>query len=1346
MYKKSVFNKLGRQLLSGGLSLLLMLTLLGLISRFEPSEIKAEATPTAAAETETAATTTEVTPVVSAPALTIYPKPHNLEIKTGNLQVDNVDVIYAAQIDDVTRRRLEKALTAQGIVYNIVSAVNPANKTIAVCLQDDKSSALALYPTAGNNLAADKTDAYTLDINDNGITIVGSTVDSAFYAVTSLEQILEQQQKNLSCLSLADYADTRIRGFIEGYYGYPWSNENRMSLMEFGGRFKANVYIFAPKDDPYHAERWRDLYPQEDLVKLQEMARVGNENKCRFVWTIHPFMGKGSYKFNSNDVDGEIRAIIAKFEQLYGVGVRQFGVLGDDVGGLNREIVIKIINSIVDWGKQKGDVKDFVFCPASYNSAWAWNPGELNDYQRGFPENVHIFWTGSTTCAPVTADTVSTFKYSSNNGVERRDPLFWLNWPVNDVDMTRVFLGKGEMLHTNVTNLAGVVTNPMQEAQASKVAIFAIADYTWNISGFDADKSWKDSFSRIDKEASEALYTLAKHMSDAHPGGLRLGESEEIASLLNSVLNTVKSDSADIGEIDKLISEFDNIMVQADAFMAQSLNEGLKEELAPFVYALRDLCNSGKYYLQAAKLIKSEPDNKAAIWSACAQAILLNDQAKSYRHKKINVGTVEAKPAAKRLQPFVKEVADTINAKINNIFDFHPQAPVTDGQPQIITEPHFGVYLGDAKSKPEHIYDNNDDSFTWFDFGSGKNYADGNYIGLDLGSEKLIDKVHVVMGSTATATDYWTQYEVKISSDKQNWESISEVFTQSSQKAVQDITLATAKKARYVAIFNRAFCDKWVQIGAINVSTVDMSAVPAYTNMTASNLPKQVVTSKKAYLQLDTPQNLTLKPGEYIGLQLDNIQKIKSLSVEPQATSGLQVEGSINGKEWVAQPDLEKCKYLRLINKGNAEAGINLSKFEMTFDVIVTPFLESSNYNTIEGKNAGMDDDLTTPAWFKESQNAGKELVYNLGQTVNINNIKLYVKESENDFARHAVLEACLDDGNWTPLLAIGNQDGDNAGEDDGKIDELYSHLVVPNRYAEADGLNVTANKVRLRLTRSKSGSDKWLRFQEIVINDGTALLPPTNYDIEAQGDFRKHYFSDLSRDKNLLTYTASDKGGSLLYHLAASDSDIKNIEIFKSLGSYKAEIRTANGWELVNDNIEDQYLSIDCKAKDVYDLRLSWNDKFLVNEVRALTGEREEPTPEPTTEPTTAPTVEPTTEATTATEATTTETTAAPVTEPETTTTATSVEPSTTSATSTATTAAPTVVPAPTTVTPTVSAKPVTTVTIADPANTVQRAAFVTGVHKQAVMKTGELIVGNGIWLALLAGTALFLNKRKRR
>lgn len=421
----------------------------------------------------------------------IYPTPHSVEYGNGMLSLNKgVQVIYDDTIDDATKEKVEKAFTENGLEDPTV-VDEPTDDKINLMVGTEGSGGpvddYAAENVDNQGMDFDKTDAYQLDINNNNIVILGKDTDASFYGVVTLEAILAQiPQKVIRNMSVKDFSNTKIRGFIEGYYGIPWSNEDRKSLMRFGGNFKMNSYVFAPKDDPYHRENWDELYPEDKLEELEELAEVGEETKTRFIWTISPLGDVADLAREEGEdaamavLEENTEKLLAKFEQLYDVGVRQFGVNGDDVGSLPHEYVVQLMNSISEWADEKGDVRDTLFTPASYNSGWAWNPEELNAYEQGFDEDIHIFWTGYTTCAPVTQDTIDVFKNRSNNDVERRDPLFWLNWPVNDVDMQRVFLGKGEMLETGIENLAGVVTNPMQEAEASKIALFAIADYSWN--------------------------------------------------------------------------------------------------------------------------------------------------------------------------------------------------------------------------------------------------------------------------------------------------------------------------------------------------------------------------------------------------------------------------------------------------------------------------------------------------------------------------------------------------------------------------------------------------------------------------------------------------------------------------------------------------------------------------------------------------------------------------------------------------------------------------------------------------------------------------------------------------
>ncbi|QCJ44358.1 hypothetical protein FAY30_21975 [Bacillus sp. S3] len=632
----------------------------------------------------------------------IYPVPHHVTYHEGALKLDKpLQVIYDDTIDSVTKKKVENTLKQNGYPAPNVGTQPSEDKINILIGTKGSNGPVDTYAAANVNsegMDFSKIDAYQLDIQKNTITILGKDTDASFYGVVSLNAILAQvPDKEVRHLTINDYANTKIRGFIEGYYGIPWSNEDRMSLMRFAGQFKATSYVFAPKDDPYHREKWAELYPPEKLAEIKEMAQVGNENKTRFVWTISPLAEVARISQTGGDpmlkLQENTDKMLAKFDQLYDVGVRQFGVLGDDVGSLPRNYVVALMHSVSEWAKEKGDVYDILYCPASYNSSWAWNPNELNDYEKGFDKNIQIFWTGSTTCAPIVQSTIDTFKTRSNGGVERRDPLFWLNWPVNDVDMSRVFLGKGEMLQPGIKNLAGAVTNPMQEAEASKISIFAVADYAWNTETFNAQKSWEDSFNYIESDAAAELHTLAKHMSDADPNGLKLSESEEIKSLLDSVTAKVNNGESLKNAAPEAIAELQKIADAADGFLAKTKNEKLKEELAPFVKALRDMVLADIEFIQTDLAI--EAGNKAETWDHFAKATALRQQSLNYDRPLLN-GTMKTKPAKKRLQPFTTNLESKISPKVAALLDL--EKPVTKASIFTNDDAYKNVSLNEEKS------------------------------------------------------------------------------------------------------------------------------------------------------------------------------------------------------------------------------------------------------------------------------------------------------------------------------------------------------------------------------------------------------------------------------------------------------------------------------------------------------------------------------------------------------------------------------------------------------------------------------------------------------------------------
>ena len=104
----------------------------------------------------------------------------------------------------------------------------------------------------------DKIDAYVLSIKDNSISIVGKDTDAVFYGLTTLKHMLKESQVPvLRNVTVEDYAELKNRGFIEGYYGNPWSNADRAELMRFGGDLKLNQYFFCTK---------RRSIPQQEMA------------------------------------------------------------------------------------------------------------------------------------------------------------------------------------------------------------------------------------------------------------------------------------------------------------------------------------------------------------------------------------------------------------------------------------------------------------------------------------------------------------------------------------------------------------------------------------------------------------------------------------------------------------------------------------------------------------------------------------------------------------------------------------------------------------------------------------------------------------------------------------------------------------------------------------------------------------------------------------------------------------------------------------------------------------------------------------------------------------------------
>ena len=910
----------------------------------------------------------------------IYPIPQSIEYNDGTLKLGNdVNVIFEEGIDNATKNRLIEVLAIKGISYEITTEVKSDKTNFLVGLHN--SNGIVDNYFTENNLSDNEHfknfDSHIVSVKDNVVAVLGKDTDAAFYGITTLKLIFKQLDgSEIKNLLIKDFSDGQWRGFVEGYYGIPWSNENRKSLIEFGGDFKMNAYIFAPKDDQYHSLKWRDLYPKEKLAEIKELVDVGIATKNEFIWTIHPFLKDGMDFSTEENYKAELEKIIDKFEQLYSIGVRQFGVLADDAEG-DEKNQVKLMNDLEKWRLSKKDVKNLIFVPKVYTKESA--GGDVNNaYLKTIgtmPETVDIMWTGDSILGYVTQDTFEFFEEAVG-----RQAFMWLNWPVNDINSKRLLMGKGEMLDPEVNNFKGIVTNPMQEAQASKVALFAIADYGWNRVEFDMDKSWKDSFKYIDEDAADELYTFAKHMSDPSPNwhGLALEESKEISPILEEFRRKLFAGESILEYSKVVLDEYQEILDATNNFAQKSKNELLKNEIKGWVDSLRDLAESTIAYVNSA--VALEKGNYDEAMKYYTQGEDEYTASRSHRVPAINDGQTRPEPGTKELIPFAKDLSRIISEKINQ--SMNPDTDILTLLPY--TNMGEKLYWGHIQNIVDG--DNSRLSCMWVR-GAAK---EGDYVAVELNKATEINNIIFEHGEPG-AGDGFNYVKFQYSMDGENWTDLNgEAYGPNLQKIVIDNLNVTAKYVR--AIPTGEILSNWISVREFSINKDDAEHIKrsVYTNI--EGLAENKVDIYPNNATLTGLNEITLAEGQYVGIKLDKIRELTNITTDVTSRNKLTLETSINGVEWTAVEDTTKtvaARYVRFINKEKDTVKFNVTNLaleysdnDVTFDIRPAAETNFEPSKLIDGK-------LNTA--FKPQVNAPKtgSLVYKVSENTDITKVTI---------------------------------------------------------------------------------------------------------------------------------------------------------------------------------------------------------------------------------------------------------------------------------------------------------------------------------------------------------------------
>ena len=197
---------------------------------------------------------------------------------------------------------------------------------------------------------------------------------------------------------------------------------------------------------------------------------------------------------------------------MYDLGIRTFAVFFDDIWGegTKADKQAGLMNYIVEeLNKCYDDVNPLIICPTQYNKGWT-SGDYLNVLGTKMDESVRIMWTGNSV-----VDMIEMNDMEWINKQISRKAYIWLNYPVTDYCINRMLMGPTWGNGTDIAEtLGGFTSNPMEYAMASKLSLFSIGDYCWNMEAYDANASWEQAIEYLMPRNREAFHFFCENNVD----------------------------------------------------------------------------------------------------------------------------------------------------------------------------------------------------------------------------------------------------------------------------------------------------------------------------------------------------------------------------------------------------------------------------------------------------------------------------------------------------------------------------------------------------------------------------------------------------------------------------------------------------------------------------------------------------------------------------------------------------------------------------------------------------------------------------------------------------------------
>ncbi|MFF8836709.1 beta-N-acetylglucosaminidase domain-containing protein [Streptomyces sp. NPDC015130] len=455
----------------------------------------------------------------------VWPRPQSLTGRGPAVRLGGeVTLLADAGADPYALAALREVLTAAGVhtVHTGLPGRGPVFRVAGPSGETEEATEAVLsalrvperldLPRGGYRLATGRVqgrDTVVLDgVGDDGL----------FHAVQTLRQLVRAGGE-IPGVVVRDWPGTAERGLTEGFYGRPWSLEQRLAQVDFLGRTKQNRYLYAPGDDPYRQAQWREPYPAAQQEEFRVLAARARANHVTLGWAVAPAQSMCLAS------DADVAALTRKIDAMWALGVRSFQLQFPDAGygewhcskdadAFGRDARgaaaahARVANAVArHLAERHPDGEALTVLPTEYYQDGATE--YRTELAGALDTDVRVAWTGvGVVPRTITGGELAGARKALGHRLVTMD-----NYPVNDYAQDRLFLGPSTGRDPAVAaGSAAFLAHAMEQPAASRVPLFTAADYAWNPKGYRPQESWRaavDDLAGPDPAAREALRALA---------------------------------------------------------------------------------------------------------------------------------------------------------------------------------------------------------------------------------------------------------------------------------------------------------------------------------------------------------------------------------------------------------------------------------------------------------------------------------------------------------------------------------------------------------------------------------------------------------------------------------------------------------------------------------------------------------------------------------------------------------------------------------------------------------------------------------------------------------------------